>query len=446
MSGPWEKYQSTDEGPWAKYQDQSQPEQSFIDTVSSAAKSIMSVPGKVAQNLTPEKMSPYLPVAGALAGSALAGPGLGTAAGAGLGQIGSRMADLAYGRVKPADAGQGTNFAPREAIAPMIQTAVSGIPETTQGMALTAKVGRGLRKIGSAFSGAKEADLLKAYQKGPSTYSAPSMEEASGQFGKALENSGINTTPTLESTLDPQLTQARDTAMALGKKLQGGAPAPLPEYKPGMTEPHAVFQGNFDLGPGQSYSTYILKGNHPRAGGNFGSADLEKMGIPVVGAEGKGIGQVPDMVAKGLTAQEALQGRQAVDRIIASTPQKDKPTLLALGNLRDQFNQKLSELSPETAAASKTYADAILKRNLTKVMPVNKSGEYSKLAPYLAAAAGSAVGFGHHNTGEGALAGAGYLLGTSPLAMGAGAAALGAISPEFRRAALAAFIDKVTTK
>ena len=114
-----------------------------------------------------------------------------------------------------------------------------------------------------------------------------------------------------------------------------------------------------------------------------------------------------------------------------------------MGNLREQFNQKLSELAPSVSGASKTYSDAILKSNLLKPLPVNKSGEYSKLAPYLAAAAGSAVGFGHHNTGEGALAGGAYLLGTSPLAMGAVATTVGMINPVFRQAVMSEFIDRV---
>jgi len=390
----------------------------------------------------PDKINDQLPVLGAVAGSTLA-PGIGTAAGAGLGQIGKRLADLLYGKVQPADAMNPM----KEAAGPMIQAAAGGLPETAPAMALASKVGSGLAKVGSAFSGAKASDLTRAASKGYSTYAAPSMEDASSQFGAALEKAGIKSDPSLESAIDPQLTQARQTALTLGKKLQSGEAQPLPTYQPGtMTEPHAVFQGNFDFGPDAKYSTYILRGNHPRAGSNFDAKQITDMGIPVVGAEGKGIGQIHDLAQPGLSPQEALQGRQAVDRIIAGTPQKDKPTLLQLGKIRDQFNEALANSSPEVSQASSDYADAILKRNLTKVMPVNKGGEYSKLAPYLAAAAGSAVGYGHHNTGEGALAGGAYLLGTSPLAMGAAATTMGAISPQMRAAALSAFVDRILNK
>lgn len=374
---------------------------------------------------------------GAIA-SSIAGGGLGYAAGR---QAANILDEYLKVRQTPPLSQQFMNTAKDTAVGATGQALGLGM-----GAGMSA-VGKGLTKVQAAISGAKASDLQRAAVKGYSTYSAPSMDEASAGFGKALQKEGINTTPSLESTLDPQLAQARDTALKYGKKLDGGS-EPLPAYVPRATkDPHAVFQGNFDLGEGNKYSTYIIKGDHPRTGGNFGKEDIQSMGIPIVGAEGKGIGQLHDLAESNqISAQEALQGRQAVDRIIAGTPQKDKPTLLALGNLRDRFSEALSKLSPDVQKASGDYADAILKRNLTKVMPVNKSGEYSKLAPYLAAAAGSAVGYGHHDGMEGVAAGGGYLLGTSPLAMGLAATTLGSISPQVRNAALASFVDRVITK
>jgi hypothetical protein len=104
----------------------SQPSPSLMDQVGSAAKNLLvSVPQKIGSTLIhPESMSGQLPLAGAVIGSAIA-PGVGTAAGAGLGQIGSRMTDLAFGRAAPADAMNPG----RESIAPMAQTAAAGLPE-----------------------------------------------------------------------------------------------------------------------------------------------------------------------------------------------------------------------------------------------------------------------------------------------------------------------------
>lgn len=416
------------------------PDSSMGDVATEAAKSAVMGPYQATKAMVqnPQGISDAAPMAGTIIGGTVA-PGIGAPIGAGLGQIASRMGDIAYGKVQPGDA-----MSPgKESIAPMIQAALGGFPETRQGKAIASKVGKGLAKIGSAFSGAKAADLERAAQKGYSTYGAPSMGEASKGFGNALEKSGINTTPTLESTIDPQLSQARQTALDAGKKLEH-AQLPVVDAGAKTGDPHALFAYNDQFGPGGTERpVYNVFGdpNHPtiKAKGWGSSIPKDALGgIPIVGRQ-------PN--APIMSAEEALKGRQAIDRIIAGTPQKDKPTLFQLGQLRDKFNSVLSNLSPETQTASKTYADAILKRNLTKVMPVNKSGEYSKLAPYLAAAAGSAVGYGHHSGGEGALAGGAYLLGTSPLSMGGIASTVGAVSNTPLRAALVAeLIRRMTQK
>lgn len=80
-------------------------------------------PMGIVNNALIDDPAQVLPIAGAVAGSAL-GP-LGTAAGAGAGQIAKRMVDIGTGRVEPADAMNPG----REAIAPMAQTALGGLPE-----------------------------------------------------------------------------------------------------------------------------------------------------------------------------------------------------------------------------------------------------------------------------------------------------------------------------
>lgn len=90
--------------------------------IKKALEDVVQSPETIAKNLTVQKMAPYLGSAGAVLGTMVA-PGLGTAAGAGLGQIGARMADLAYGNAQPSDA---QNPA-KEALMPMAQTALGGI-------------------------------------------------------------------------------------------------------------------------------------------------------------------------------------------------------------------------------------------------------------------------------------------------------------------------------
>lgn len=207
-----------------------------------------------------------------------------------------------------------------------------------------------MSKAGSFVSGAKPQDLMQAYDQGlVGTYGAPSMEKAGNIFEGAAQKAGVNTTPTLEATLDPQLTQARSKAFEVGQKMQKG---------------------------------------------------------------------------EALTPQEALEARQAVDRITAATPVKDRKTLSALGDLRKQFQDALSQVSPELQDASKTYRQAIVKKNLSVPVPVNKGGTPNRLTSSLFGIGGALTGASQHSL-EVPLAAATGLFATSPLAQGVGAAISG---------------------
>lgn len=147
-----------------------------------------------------------------------------------------------------------------------------------------------------------------------------------------------------------------------------------------------------------------------------------------------------------ISAIDALKARQATDRVISATPFWDAKARQALFDWRNTFDEVIKTQGGPLKEASSTYRKAIVKDAILKPLPVNKHGEYSRLAPMLASLAGGVGGVGGHDARGGALGTAGYLLGTSPLAMGAAATTLGAINPVVRQAALAAFIDKVTTK
>lgn len=115
------QFQSSDKGG----ADYSQPQTfSIADSANRALQSVVTAPGKVVRSLTPEKMSGFLPAAGGVVGSAIA-PGLGSAAGVGIGQILKRAADIGYGKVQPAEAMNPSS----EAVTPMVQTALAGLPE-----------------------------------------------------------------------------------------------------------------------------------------------------------------------------------------------------------------------------------------------------------------------------------------------------------------------------
>lgn len=349
----------------------SQPNPSFMENLGAAAKNVMTAPVKLAPNLTPEKLSSYLPVAGTVAGGAIGGP-LGSAVGAGLGQIGSRIADIGYGRVDPSEAMNPTS----EAIAPMAQTAVGAIPDVSGvvkagSRTLSQAVGKGLAKAGQAFSGARADVLEQAAKQGYSTYSAPSMKRASEIFGDAVGPEGqAALKQSASQAFDPALGEARSIATDLGTRLESG---------------------------------------------------------------------------QTISAIEALKAKQATDRVISATPFWDTNKRNALFDWRKKFDDVIATQNGPLKDASTTYRKAIVKDSLLKPLPVNKHGEYSRLAPMLASVAGGIGGVGNQDLQGGAMGTLGYLGATSPLAMGAVATTIGAINPQVRKAAMAAFVQKIAS-
>lgn len=118
-----------------------------------------------------------------------------------------------------------------------------------------------------------------------------------------------------------------------------------------------------------------------------------------------------------LTAQEALLGRQAVDRIYNATPLMDRATRGHLADLRTMMDEELSKTSGPLKNASQIYRKAIVRSNLLNPFRVTKQGQYSAVAPMVATLAATAgTGSGHKTeSGMGAL---GYLGASSPLVAG----------------------------
>lgn len=142
---------------------------------------------------------------------------------------------------------------------------------------------------------------------------------------------------------------------------------------------------------------------------------------PEASAARKTVVDLVERVAKGekLSPAEALAGRQAVDDVIESTPFWQGKKRGKQFDIRKQFDEILSSMSGELKAESAKYRASILKDNLTKFLPVNKHGEYSRLAPMLSSLGGALTGVNSSDAKKGAGATAGYLLATSPLALGA---------------------------
>lgn len=117
-----------------------------------------------------------------------------------------------------------------------------------------------------------------------------------------------------------------------------------------------------------------------------------------------------------ISAIEALQARQATDRVISATPVTDKVSRKVLYEWRNQFDNELTGQSGKLADASKTYRKAIVKDTILNPTRLNKSGEPSAFLPML---------IGHGMMGKGVEGGLGMLTGTSPAMWGLGATAGG---------------------
>lgn len=162
-----------------------------------------------------------LPIAGMGVGTALGGP-LGGAAGAGLGQIGSRMVDIAKGSPVQSPG--------KEAIGPMAQTFAAGIPEVSGifrpgTSTLAQKIGQGLDRTGQTLSGVKKGTLPQVTKEGFNIYKAPSLPKAQELFGMALGPEGQTAMKqTASEAFDPVLSQSRQTATEIGTKIEQGQP------------------------------------------------------------------------------------------------------------------------------------------------------------------------------------------------------------------------------
>lgn len=131
-----------------------------------------------------------------------------------------------------------------------------------------------------------------------------------------------------------------------------------------------------------------------------------------------------------ITARQALKAKQSLDAVIDTVPIWQAKRRGALFDLKRTFDEVLSGQSGELKQASNDYRAAALKDNMTKFLPVNKHGEYSRLAGMLSTLGGSVGGSigGHEGGAKGGLIGGlapiAAAVALSPGSFG-GAAALG---------------------
>lgn len=194
-------------------QTETAPEQSLPEAAQGAFQQVTQPIVSAAKAMHPKNLTGMLPMGGMMAGGAIGsalpiiGTGAGMSAGAGLGSIAQKMANMVYGTsgpVNPTTTIAGIPMAPKAAIDPMMNAAMAGVPETQEGQ----KVGQaiadtyqgakpGIKKtlgqIGQMFTG-KSANKVRRLINDPAAIlpeslgGAKSVEDASKQYGEALAN------------------------------------------------------------------------------------------------------------------------------------------------------------------------------------------------------------------------------------------------------------------
>lgn len=279
------------------------------------------------EKLQPKNLTGALPMAGMMAGTAIA-PGIGTAAGAGLGSIAERMAGMVYGTGKPLDTGKTLGFIPNEAVNPMLSTVLSGAPETGEAKAAG-------QKIAQVYEAAKPG-----FKKGIGRFFGMTTGKGPVKVGRIIN--------------DP-------TAVI---------PDALPESLGG---------GKVGLGGSKS-----MEAASDQYGEKLAESGLEKK---VYGpfSEGKAAADADAnaIFAKWtnkepITAQEAYNAKRATDKLWpAVVKESNREDIKLMSQFKNGMDDILSNQTGDFLKASKDYARSRIGEDFTQLLPRTKTGDVS---------------------------------------------------------------------
>lgn len=140
-------------------------------------------------------------------------------------------------------------------------------------------------------------------------------------------------------------------------------------------EPYAVFQGNTDFGGGEMVSNYILRGQHPRSGGNFNAQQLSEMGIKIKGRTQKAaeLGHSPvDAPAEVFGDVSGPPGFQTINEarnLLSREIKSDTKYNPIMGN---QMGPKATALSKLKKALDKDISEYVERNKQNKSDPLGK--------------------------------------------------------------------------
>lgn len=339
----------------------------------------------------------------------------------------ARAAQPSIGTVPARAAGFGTSMAldPTSYV-----SAGMGARAAKSGLdAVAGPIGRQLAKGAEGMSNVPVKNIVKLFKDPAQVLKALSAKKTSPELNAAKRAMGV--TPEDEFLIgraaDRTPGASRTVVDDIREKLkadfitQGINPKTI---KP-TDKPIALYIGRQDWGKGMpSEDMFNIYGNHPKNTSTVTKAQLDELGIPVMGrALGvKTSKQVPASF-KNLTAGDLLALNRAAGKVAKESKGSEK---VLYGRLKAAAVKEVQERSPRVAEALEKYALGKTKESFQSPFPLNKSGK----ADFFKTAAAPMVGFATSPmvVGAGTLAARGAYEAGKPVVAGAGALAGAAVN------------------
>lgn len=287
----------------------------------------------------------------------------------------------------------------------------------TVGGGLGAALGGGLGQIAKNMMGIGVGD-----PNAPTTASGAAIPA----MGQALA-AGVLQEPKVLNAI-PGVPQINQAISNVGSKVGGGIAkliGAVTGLKPKDLEQTARQGISTYAAPNMEEAKNIF-GKAAESAGAGGRPPLNQVIDPALQTARKIAIDVGEKLEKGteISAGEALQARQAIDRIYNATSLLDRSTRGHLADLRTAFDDVMANKSGALKEASTIYRKAIVRDAILNPFKITKQGQISAVAPMVATLAASA-GLGSGHKAESGLGALGYLAASSPMVSGLGATAGG---------------------
>lgn len=301
----------------------------------SALSNLAAVPGQVAGGLTDpaslyQKGAPWAPAAGGIIGTAVM-PGLGTAAGAGLGEIARQAAGIAYGDpnapTEPMESAQ----------AAMTQTALAGAGEVTN--------------LARAVPGARPI-VQRVIQKAGQAL-RPAIDLGKNVVASATESLTGVRAANVKALIEKPWLQAKGVRDVFRMKKLGKAVEEAEDAAHNKLHPKTAA---------------MIDANRRGLADDIAARSMEKVALK-----------------KPVSPREAIAGVRAIDRTFPTPNQKNSRLLQRYSDTRGKLADVVTASEPDLAQAKTAYHEAKVGVDFLKPFRVTKAGNIAAFQPLVAA-------------------------------------------------------------